>query len=103
MVGTPYYLAPEVLIGDYGKECDCWSLGVIMYVILSSYLPFHGSNQTEVYKAVKNGQFSFDHKEFAEVHGSAKDLISRLLTVDKTKRITCSEALEHQWFTDVLD
>ena len=44
IAGTPYYLAPEVLQGDYGKECDCWSLGVIMYVILSGYLPFHGKH-----------------------------------------------------------
>mmetsp|Transcript_32013 Transcript_32013/g.42426 ORF Transcript_32013/g.42426 Transcript_32013/m.42426 type:complete len:102 (+) Transcript_32013:445-750(+) len=44
VVGTPYYLAPEVLHGDYGRECDCWSLGVIMYVILSGYLPFYGKN-----------------------------------------------------------
>ena len=60
VVGTPYYLAPEVLQGDYSKECDCWSLGVIMYVILSGYLPFHGSNQAEVYRQVKTGQVTFD-------------------------------------------
>ena len=44
IAGTPYYLAPEVFSGDYGKECDCWSLGVIMYLMLSGYLPFHGKN-----------------------------------------------------------
>lgn len=74
-----------------------------MYLILSSYLPFHGSNQAEVYKAVKNGSFSFEHEEFTRVHASAKDLIKRLLTVDKTQRINCADALKHPWFTDALD
>ena len=101
-MGTPYYLAPEVLHGDYSKECDCWSLGVIMYVILSSYLPFHGNNQAEVYKKIKSGVFTFDHEEFNAVNDSAKDLITRLLTTDKAQRFTCSQALEHQWFQDVL-
>jgi len=84
VVGTPYYLAPEVLRGDYGKECDCWSLGVMMYVILSGFLPFHGQNRAEVYSAVKQGTFTFDHPEFDTVHESARDLIEKLLTVDKT-------------------
>ena len=101
-MGTPYYLAPEVLHGDYSQECDCWSLGVIMYLILSSYLPFHGSNQAEVYKAIKSGVFTFEHEEFNTVSASAKDLISRLLTIDKTKRFTCAQALEHVWFQDIL-
>ena len=84
VVGTPYYLAPEVLHGDYSKECDCWSLGVIMYVIISGYLPFQGTSSPEVYQAVKRGTYSFEHAQFDAVHPSALDLISRLLTVDKT-------------------
>ena len=90
VVGTPYYLAPEVLHGDYSKECDCWSLGVIMYVILSGYLPFHGGNQVEVYNSVRRGTYTFEHPEFEAVHDSAKDLISHLLNVDKASRYTCA-------------
>ena len=74
----------------------------MMYVILSGFLPFHGGNQAEVYRAVRAGTFHFDHPEFDAVYPSAKDLISRLLTVDKTKRFTCAQALQHQWFTDAL-
>ena len=50
VAGTPYYQAPEVLKGDYSKECDCWSLGVIMYLILSGYLPFNGSHRAEIFQ-----------------------------------------------------
>jgi len=95
VVGTPYYLAPEVLRGDYSKECDCWSLGVMMYVILSGFLPFHGTNQAQVYQAVRKGAFNFSHSEFDVVSPSAKDLITKLLTVDKSQRYSCSQALSH--------
>lgn len=59
IVGTPYYIAPEVLDGNYGFECDCWSLGVIMYVLLSGYLPFSGQNPAEVFDKVKNMEVAF--------------------------------------------
>lgn len=101
IVGTPYYLAPEVFEGQYGKECDCWSLGVIMYLLLSKQLPFAGDNLIEVHHKIKKGNFTFV-SEFEEVSEHAKNLITGLLSVDKQKRISCAQALEHPWFTEIL-
>jgi len=98
IVGTPFYVAPEVLSGDYGFECDCWSLGVIMYVLLSGYLPFYGKNERDVFEKIKKGALTFEQKEFDVISDTAKDLIRKLLTVDKKKRYTCAEALKHRWF-----
>lgn len=49
IAGTPYYMAPEVLDGNYNNKCDIWSLGVLMYVLLSGYLPFQGENRHDVF------------------------------------------------------
>jgi calcium-dependent protein kinase len=90
IVGTPYYVAPEVLNGKYGLECDCWSIGVMMYIILSGLLPFSGKTPESVFKAVKLGEYSFNHKEFENVSDVAKDLITKLLEKDTNKRFTCA-------------
>lgn len=98
VVGTPYYVAPEVLKGQYGYECDMWSLGVIMYILLSGCLPFSGSNAPEVFEKVKNANYTFETKEWEGVSDEAKDLIRKLLTVDIKKRLTASNAVKHGWF-----
>lgn len=98
LVGTPYYVAPEVLEGKYGNECDCWSLGVIMYALLSGCLPFYGNNSAEVYERIKQAKISFNFKEFLNISESAKDLITKLLTKDINERFSCAQALTHPWF-----
>jgi serine/threonine protein kinase len=102
--GTPYYIAPEVLKKDYGPECDMWSAGVILYILLCGYPPFWGDNDTEIYNSVKSGQFDYDDPAWDTVSvgpGSARDLIESLLTLDTTTRLTAAQALEHPWITYV--
>lgn len=100
LVGTPYYVAPEVLGGEYGRECDCWSLGVIMYAVLSGCLPFYGSTTQEVFDRIKHTEVSFDYDEFRGISLSARDLIRNLLCKDKDLRYSCAQALAHPWFTE---
>lgn len=57
IVGTPYYVAPEVLKGNYSSKCDMWSLGVLFYIMLSGYLPFNGETAEEVYAKVLEGKY----------------------------------------------
>jgi calcium-dependent protein kinase len=58
VVGTPYYVAPEVLEGHYTNECDLWSAGVIMYILMCGYLPFSGDNARDVFDKILAGKFS---------------------------------------------
>ena len=101
MVGTPYYLAPEVLTGRYGKECDIWSLGVVMFLLLSGRQPFQGSDLKEIFARVISGDYNYKGAEWSGISIQAKDLISRMIKVKTYQRITIEEALRHPWFTEV--
>ena len=57
IAGTPYYIAPEVLTANYGKECDIWSLGVCVFQLLTGKMPFDGDSQNEVFGKIKEGKF----------------------------------------------
>lgn len=63
-LGTPYYIAPEVIDGDYNEKCDVWSIGVIMYILLCGNPPFNGTNDDEILMAVKAGEYSLDGTNF---------------------------------------
>ena len=98
MAGTPYYMAPEVLEGAYTNKADLWSLGVLLYTLVSGYLPFQGANQHEVFKKIKAADFHFNHTEFNSVSDECKDLIKKLLVTNQKKRISGVDALKHPWF-----
>ena len=73
-------MAPEILKGHrYGTEVDMWSLGVIMYILLCGYPPFHDSNQMRLFKKIRSGQYRFDSPYWDNVSPQAKDLIRHLL------------------------
>ena len=96
-VGTIYYVAPEILKGQYTSKCDIWSLGVIMYVLLSGQAPFNGKSDKKIFAAILKGDINFSSKIWKGVSNEAKDLIRQMLTYDQDKRITAIEAYNHSW------
>ena len=95
--GTPYYISPEVLAGNYDKSCDLWSAGCIMYILLCGYPPFYGDDDQEILRMVQKGKYDFDGEEWEEISKEAKDLIKKLITKPE-RRLTAQEALDHKWF-----
>ena len=94
-LGTPYYIAPEVIEGNYNEKCDIWSLGVIMFILLCGTPPFSGNDDDEILEAVKKGAYSFKGKIWKNISSSAKDLIKLMLTYDPCKRISAADAYKH--------
>lgn len=98
VVGSFFYMAPEVLNKKYSKECDIWSIGVVMYMLLVGHLPFKYENNNKTINNILKGKFSAEYKEYKELSYEAKDLISKLLNPNYMTRVNASQALSHEWF-----
>ncbi|CAN4089675.1 unnamed protein product [Withania somnifera] len=100
VVGSPYYVTPEVLQKHYGQECDIWSAGVIIYILLSG-VPPSGKvrSQTEqgIFEQVLRGELDFVSEPWPSISESAKDLVRKMLVRDPKKRLTAHEVLCHPW------
>lgn len=97
-VGTPYYIAPEVLERKYDKECDLWSIGVVMYILLCGYPPFYGTSDPEIFAAVRKAELTFPSPEWDAISNEGKDLIRLLLQKNPANRLTARAAQQHVWF-----
>ena len=96
--GTAYYIAPEVLKGEYDEKCDIWACGVIFYILLCGYPPFNGETDDEIYEAVLSGKFQYPEEDWDQVSQEAKDLIKKMLTKDPKKRISALYSMQDVWF-----
>ncbi|KAL8518243.1 hypothetical protein ACS0TY_009565 [Phlomoides rotata] len=101
VVGTPYYVAPEVLMGrDYTEKVDVWSAGVILYIMLSGVPPFYGEGAAETFEAVVRANLRFPTKFFRSVSSEAKDLLRKMICRDASRRLSAEQVLRHPWIVN---
>ncbi|KAK4724600.1 hypothetical protein R3W88_027379 [Solanum pinnatisectum] len=100
VVGSPYYVAPEVLLKHYGPEADVWTAGVILYILLSGVPPFWAETQQGIFDAVLKGHIDFDSDPWPLISESAKDLIRKMLCMQPSERLTAHEVLCHPWICE---
>jgi len=99
--GTPGYVAPEILKQrKYDCQVDLWSIGVILYILLCGFPPFHEKTLRGLYRVIRKGQYSFPDPFWEKVSPEAKDCVKKLLVVDPEKRLTATQLLKHPWVTN---
>ena len=98
IIGTAFYCSPEVVKNNYDYDCDEWSCGVLMYILLSGIPPFDGDTEEDIFKKILNEKPNLDIPQLKHVSESCKSLISKLLEKDPNKRIKCSEVLKDEFF-----
>nr|VDD37522.1 unnamed protein product [Brassica oleracea] len=97
IVGSAYYVAPEVLKRRSGPESDVWSIGVITYILLCGRRPFWDRTEDGIFKEVLRNKPDFRRKPWSTISDSAKDFVKKLLVKDPRARLTAAQALSHAW------
>ncbi|XP_057756923.1 calcium-dependent protein kinase 17-like [Arachis stenosperma] len=97
IVGSAYYIAPEVLKRKYGPEVDIWSVGVMLYILLCGVPPFWAESEHGIFNAILRGHVDFSSDPWPSISPSAKDLVRKMLNSDPKQRLTAYEVLNHPW------
>ncbi|XP_010035305.2 CDPK-related kinase 4 isoform X1 [Eucalyptus grandis] len=100
VVGSAYYVAPEVLHRSYSLEADMWSIGVITYILLCGSRPFWARTESGIFRSVLRADPNFHDSPWPTVSAEARDFVKRLLNKDYRKRMTAAQALTHPWIRD---
>lgn len=101
IVGSPYYMAPEVLKRNYGQEVDVWSAGVILYILLCGVPPFWAETEQGVAQAIIRSVIDFKRDPWPRVSDNAKDLVRGMLNPDPRRRLTAQQVLDHPWLQNI--
>eukprot|EP01097_Dermamoeba_algensis_P001622 TRINITY_DN1609_c0_g1_i1.p1 TRINITY_DN1609_c0_g1~~TRINITY_DN1609_c0_g1_i1.p1 ORF type:complete len:427 (+),score=92.58 TRINITY_DN1609_c0_g1_i1:43-1323(+) len=102
--GTPYYVAPEVVLGQqYDSAVDMWATGVITYIVLCGYPPFFGKSDNVVFEKILSCKYTYPPKEWDRISAAGKDFINKLLVVNAADRMTAADALYHPWISSDED
>ncbi|KAK9740068.1 hypothetical protein RND81_03G008900 [Saponaria officinalis] len=100
LVGSAYYVAPEVLQRRYSKEIDVWSAGIILYILLCGVPPFWAETEAGIFTEILKGNLDLESPPWPSISADAKDLIRKMLARDPKARITAAQALEHSWLRE---
>nr|XP_016470887.1 PREDICTED: calcium-dependent protein kinase 17-like isoform X2 [Nicotiana tabacum] len=100
IVGSAYYIAPEVLKRRYGPEVDIWSIGVMLYILLCGVPPFWAESENGIFNAILRGHVDFSSDPWPSISSGAKDLVRKMLNSDPSQRLTALQVLNHPWIKE---
>ncbi|KAL1563244.1 CDPK-related kinase 5 [Salvia divinorum] len=103
IVGSAYYVAPEVLHRAYSTEADVWSIGVIAYILLCGSRPFWARTESGIFRAVVKAEPTYEEQPWPTLSSEAKDFVKRLLNKDPRKRMSAAQAMCHPWLRNTSD